>query len=262
MSTYVTTIKEKYQPPAVETMFPIWAGEKPKYFMELCSNVLWYASQFFPEQEFFGQTSSTLGNAKSFFGIPGAIKGSYDFALDVLNGKDQSIHAWIGSVGYIVSDAVDGLKALTWSGAVAVDKATMNVLAKIKNLGAILGLTNSVHQDTVKLQKLSKADINNIESNVKDKEEAKQIKAEWVTAETNRLWWNRERNVMGIALCTLGVLAGAVTISPWIFAAFVTIGVTGKLMTHFNKQEASFWSDRFAEQVVPNAPVPNDVVNA
>ncbi len=262
MSIQATTIKEKYHPPAFDTQFINWAGDKPKYFMELLANASWYASQFFPKQEFFGDFSSGLVSAKGFFGIPGAVKGTYDLVQDWMVGKDKSIHDWMGGVGYAVSDAIDGLKAVVWSGAAVVDKGTMNILGKIKNVGALLGLTNSVHKDTVTLSKLSKIDPDNITSKVKDKAEAKQIKAEWVNSETNRVWWNRERNIMGVALCTLGLVASAVAISPWIFAAFVTVGVTGKMMTHMNKQEAGFWQTRFAEQVVPDAKAPAAVAEA
>lgn len=251
MGAQVQTVRERHIAPDVITKFSKWAEEKPKYFMEACSNVLWYASQMFPEFSVIGKTSSTLSNAKAFFGIPGAVKGTLELVGDWVNEKEKPLRDYVGSVGYIISDAIDGLKACVWSGVTSLDKNVSDVLGKIKNISAIIGLSNSVYNETQKLEKLAKIDPKNINVAVHDKAEASEIKAQWLTAETNKVWWNRERNIMGIALCFLGLTASFCFVSPWIFAGAVSASLAGKMLTHFNKQEAGFWCERFAEQVKP-----------
>ncbi len=239
------------QAPSLLDKAAVWSASKPKYFFETIANVCFYASKAFPQIKEFGRTSQSISGFKGFFGVPGAIKGARDIVHDIYTGKKKPVRDYVGSVCFVVSDSIDGVKAAVWSGIASVSKSTLQLLGRIKNVVAIVGLSNSVYNDTNKLIKLGKIDPNQIEKkSVKDVDLSKKIKAKWLSAEKNKVWWTREKSIMGIALCTLGLAAAGIAVTPWVFAGFATASIAGKMLSHFNQQEAEFWDRKLVEQVV------------
>lgn len=232
--------------------FISWAGEKPKYFVELMVNSLQYLelwNKFSPSSLYADLPINSFLLNKSmrpFFGAVDAMKGITEVARKTFNKSYQSASEVASSVSYTISDTVDLLSVLNY---LSIAKINSTVLSFVKNVSALVGLGIDINKARYTLDKLSKVDTNNLPTvDEKNKPEAKIIKAEWVKAETNRVWWERVKNISGACLCTLGLFDMMVFGVPLVaWTVLGTTSLTGKMKLHFDKLEADFWEKRMVQ---------------
>ena len=258
-STANITIDDLLEPQDKLSTLSDWAGDKAKYFLEGLSNISFYISKIptlygLGTSPSWNSAESGFKNCKKLLAFPNAIRGSM-VLYEKLQAGGTLVRNIAADVCYVIADTIDGVVGFASLGAVAMNPVLSSVLARIKDITGIFGLSNTSYNLSMDLAKLRRIDLNKVtHSEIKDAKKAAEYKKNWVKSEIDNRWYDILRNVSSIGLCILGTgsaIAGAlcagVAVSPWIFAAIVSVSVYGKFNMYAQKTEATFWQTRYAE---------------
>lgn len=248
-------------------MFSNWIGEKGKYTCEAIKNAAFIVAHF--PRVWGGQkigelegASAQINNIKKFMAMPGAIKGAVKLVETLQEGK-KCVRDIIGDACYVIGDTIDTVVSFDAFGIKDLPASVKKVLAPIKDLSGLIGLTNSAYNLTNSMEALRNKNVT-IEippngSGVAAKNEADKqsqiattYNKKYTEAKINNMWWDRMRNICAIGMCAIGLIkfafasfgytATVASLSnPWIFVALSTAGVFGKAVMHFKSQEAEVW---------------------
>ncbi|MBM3192260.1 MAG: hypothetical protein FJZ63_06405, partial [Chlamydiae bacterium] len=232
-----------------------WIGDKAKYFFETLANV----TDYLKAVPGVAPINAQFKACKSVLAFPAAVKGMMDLYDKIKNGGEK-LRNLVGSACYVVGDALDGLRGFShfifdgslgtplkgqaWEQASYIRRAMPAIFSKlefIRNVTGLVGLSNTVYNNTLKLKELSKVDPNKIEHKVVSTTQATVIQQHMLQAEIGNQASDRLRNVSALAMCVLGLLgpvlvaAVGVSVSPWVFVGLGSIGVIGKASMYFHK---------------------------
>lgn len=271
MTTAVLDKELDLAPLGFASEFSNWVEDKGKYTCEALKNAAFIAAHL-PRLFGYGKLGSVeeaskgINNVKTVMALPGAIKGAFKIAetlyadglykfMETIYNGGRTGRNLLGDVTYLIGDAIDSIKGLNAFKITAVSDNVLNVLAPVKDVCGVYGLSNSAYNLAVDIEKLREKELTIVDPKTQGNPVAEQYRKNYVEAKINNKWWDCMRDVCAVAMCSLGIIKwsfGMAVVSlggPWPFVALSTAGVVGKALMHFRSQEANFWQTRLAEKM-------------